>query len=392
MLNFWLFLCAGCPEFMSGNDSSETTLIDSCITDTFSQLYGPAALVTEEWRLVPPLQRFLVIPGKSGPRWIVPERARLGWPVLQQWRPYDVYSLCKWVLLAVAYRCGQLRRIPGVRRIGIAGNNVQPALGISVERERFVPVVYIGTPGKSRKAVVTLVGLHDAKPFGVAKLPLSGGAATNILREARMLEQLASFKAGVAPKLLSADATTGRAVQEVVAGRITGRRLTGRHIDWLCQVQTGGTITLMEHSRALATRVRKLALDQRQSDYIMLLLQEIVDATPLPAVWVHGDFAPWNLKETVHGLRAIDWEEAQKGGLPLVDLVYFFAIQGYLFGQRQDVMDGFFCQPLVQRYMAAFNLTHQQANRLVLLALTDFWLKRAQQGEQQHAAFLFAVI
>lgn len=369
-------------------------MIDPCLIDVFSQLYGTSASVAKGWRHAPPMHRFLVVSGQSGPRWIVPESPMFGWPVLREWRPYTVLSLCKWAMLLFAYRCGQMGKVPGVRRISMLGSEAsQLVFQVPMERGAFVPVIYIGTPGRTRKAVVTLVGKEDVRPVAVAKLPLSDGAATNILHEAAVLERLALVRPELAPRLLSVDAGKGIAVQEAVFGRLTDRKLTSHHVDWLCRLRTSKTTTIADYSGELLARIEKTSGDTSgQRAYLIALLRGLGDTAPLPTVWVHGDFAPWNLKETTDGLRAIDWEEAQEGGLPLVDLVYFFAIQGYLFGRRLDCMDDFPCHPLVQRYTAEFGLTQQQATRLALLALVSFWLQQRHQQDHQHAVFLFTIV
>lgn len=369
-------------------------MIDPLVIDIVLRLYGPAAVLSEEGRCVSPTQRFLTISGNHGPRWIVPERPFFGWPVLRQWQPYSVSSLCKWTVFTLAYRCGQLGRVPGVRRISIVGGEAsQPVFQVPGGKGAFVPVIYIGTPGRARKAVVTLVGKDDARPVAVAKLPFSDGAASNILHEADVLARLIFFRVGLAPRLLSVDAERGTTVQEEVPGRLTGRKLTNQHIDWLCLLRTGKTTTIADHSRELLARIQETPVDSSdRGTYLIALLRGLDNTTPLPAVWVHGDFAPWNLKETTDGLRAIDWEEAQEGGLPLVDLVYFFVIQGFLFGRRLDCMDDFFRHPQVPRYLVEFGLGQEQANQALLLALSSFWLRRIRQGEHQHAAFLHAII
>lgn len=61
------------------------------------------------------------------------------------------------------------------------------------------------------------------------------------------------------------------------------------------------------------------------------LLERIVERSesliglPLPIVWTHGDYAPWNVVRSGDRLSVFDWEDAAPG-LPLVDLINFCRI------------------------------------------------------------------
>jgi hypothetical protein len=45
----------------------------------------------------------------------------------------------------------------------------------------------------------------------------------------------------------------------------------------------------------------------------------------LPPTYAHNDFAVWNMVETPDGLGIFDWSDADRNGLPLLDLVYGLA-------------------------------------------------------------------
>ncbi len=107
---------------------------------------------------VPPQERFWVIPGKRGPRWIIPRTPLVGWPALRQWRPYDLSSRLKWAAITTAYRARQLGLMPGVAPIGVAGSSDLSWEHVGWREDPTpVPVIYVGTPGPTRKAVATLV-------------------------------------------------------------------------------------------------------------------------------------------------------------------------------------------------------------------------------------------
>ena len=54
------------------------------------------------------------------------------------------------------------------------------------------------------------------------------------------------------------------------------------------------------------------------------------DEMRIPSTIVHGDFAPWNLREHNGQIAAFDWEYAELDGLPLVDQTHYELQVGYL--------------------------------------------------------------
>ena len=277
---------------------------------------------------VPPQERFWVIPGKSGPRWIIPRNPLLGWPALRQWRPYDLSSRLKWAAITTAYRTGQLGMMPDVALMGVAGSSHASWEHVGWQLDSVpLPVIYVGTAGPTRKAVATLVDRTRRLPISVAKVPLGPRALGKILREAEILDRLAGEKPELAPSLFFVDRERGVAVQEVVRGWPTGRRLTKRHIEWLAGLRIPGVETsLRKQAGRLAHRLAGTpdVIDEVTRSSLNQILEKLEDTTRLPAVWVHGDFAPWNLKWVGRGkLRAVDWEFAEAGELPGLDVVHY---------------------------------------------------------------------
>ncbi len=255
------------------------------------RLFPGACAVASRPLEVAPERRFWVIPGRRGPRWIVPQNPRHGWPVLKQWRPYDPLSRQKWALLTAAYRTGNLGHVPGIEAVGVAGEAEWSRLGWNGGAPP-VPAVYIGTPGPARKAVATLVAADNGTPMSVVKAPLGPRAAERVLREAEVLERLAVEKPGMAPRIVCADRKRGVTVQEPIVGRLSGRRLSGGHLGWLERLRGGATETsLATHVGRL--RARLVALDRdagdagEAGDPIACALDAIADEAPLPAGWVH---------------------------------------------------------------------------------------------------------
>jgi thiamine kinase-like enzyme len=158
------------------------------------------------------------------------------------------------------------------------------------------------------------------------KIPIGSFAAQNILREADILERLATEKPGLTPSLVLVDKKNGTSVQDFVDGRQTGTKLTEAHMKWLSALRIPGEKTsLSEQAERLALRLdSQTSMDKETLSLLSVLLDRMKDQTPLQAVWLHGDFAPWNLKwVTKKKLVAFDWEFAQAYALPGLDLVHY---------------------------------------------------------------------
>lgn len=294
---------------------------------------------------------FWVLTSQHGPRWVIPSNAQLGLPVLRQWRPYSLTSLAKWQGLLCLYACRLLGHVPGIKtaRINVKGVGL-PFVG------KFMPVVYIGTPGPQQKAVVTLVDPHTRVAQSVLKVALGEHAVTSLHREALALETLADQDVVGAPKLLWINTEEGRSCQSVVPGKLTGRTLKQSHIDWLKKLPRNGQITTLNQRREVLEEAFKDGFPE-EAVLIEQALKGITGTEPIPEILVHGDFAPWNLKFQTGGkIAAIDWEEARFNGLPLHDICHFFAIQAHLFG-GYDVLSDLIKSLLVGDYLKTLNIS-----------------------------------
>lgn len=330
--------------------------------------------------------RFLAIPGNQGFRWLVPREPAFGMPVLQQWQPYSLKSKAAWKSLLAAYRCGVLEHVPGVQCLSVSeGVVAYPGTGqLDEGSAECIPVVYMGTPGPTRKAVVSLVST-ERQVTSVMKVPLEDCAATSILREADALTYL-ERKPGLAPSLFARDPNRSITVQEFCPGEKAGTEFQMSYLEWLSDLHTSNrTTSLAEHC---AAALKRLSPYQRSefSDVIYRASQLLNDSTGISAFVVHGDFAPWNLKLRSDGTisRAIDWEGFVEIGLPLHDYFHFHYIQSFLFNRPIDL------EPLEKaagRYMYRFGISHGLFRKLTAAYLLSSFAARVVANEDDHAQF-----
>ena len=279
---------------------------------------------------------FLVVPGRGGPRWVLPANPVHGWPGLRGWRPYDAASRVKWGVLMGTYRAGLLGLVPGVEKIAIAVPAAADWAHLGWPGARPPkPVIYIGTPSRAQRAVAMLVDTMQKRALAVAKIPIGADARRRILGEADVLERLAKERPGLAPRLLFHDAGRGIATEEALIAARTGRKWTPAHLEFLARLRIPGkTLSLREAVAGL--RPKLASLPQTKAQRIGSIMDGLDDPAPLPACWVHGDFAPWNLLLQGDRLVACDWEYAKPFGLPLFDATHFMWMQRYLFSDRKS--------------------------------------------------------
>jgi len=354
------------------------------------QLFPSSIEIVSDHHQVSPAERFLTISGKSGLRWIVPENPLKGYHVLDQWKPYGFGSGLKWQGLLSAYRHGFLSRIPGIKRVAIAGSHQQNWQDIGWDGANSVlPCIYVGTAGYKQKVVATLSGDNDEKTRCIVKSPIGIDAAQSILNEAEILAMLERVKPGVAPSLLYVSSSKGVSCQAFVNGDPSRRSFSAAHADLLLSMKNGRTTSLLQHCRSFESW---LSLDNTMKEedrkLIILVLPMIADDTLLPAVLIHGDFVPWNLKTVEASLVAIDWEDAKFDGLPALDVIHFFAMQSYLFGKHLDFIENIKHNKHVARYLAEMDISQLYLSKLVLFYLLDAWLVRKQIEDFEHALFL----
>ncbi len=290
---------------------------------------------------VSPEDRFWLIPGQNGPRWLIPQEKKYGLSVFQQWRPYKFASWVKWKVLYVAYYTGRVGLIPEVKSIGIARDSKKLWKHFDWDRESVpITIIYFGTPCSTHKAVAILVDSIKLQPCIIGKVPLSDLAAESIKREYYILCYLKQNNPGVAPTPFFLDNESGSAVQEVIIGSPMSRTFSGLHWKFLEQLAISDNATsVFEHSQSLLNLLSKT--DRLKSKIKILLehqLKECRDSTSVPQIFVHGDFTPWNIKKIENGsLMALDWEMGDHNGLPVYDFFYFFLIQSYLFNNKLNL-------------------------------------------------------
>ena len=329
--------------------------------------------------------RLVAVPGDGVPRWLLPEDSGGLDAVLANWSPYRPASRFKWSVLRGANRLGILKSLPNVaiHQFPDAAAIDWRALGWN-DAAPPAMLVYVGTPGPTQKAVLHLVSPAFRTCDAIVKVPLARDAKYAILREATTLADLADEQYDRAPHLLHFSRERGISTQQFLRGRPGSRRFLPEYYELLRSLRLpDGDTSLAAHAARWQPALAAVT-PEGHCELLISALAELDDPKPLPACWVHGDFAPWNIRHRPNLPPAlIDWEDAQRGGLPMQDAYHFLHIQDFLFAGKpalhaRDLLP--FGQDL--------GLTRSQCERLEIAYLTHSYLQCSLRADPRRADFL----
>ncbi len=336
-----------------------------------------------------PQEKFFAITSDGEARWLLPTHQSLEF-LFTHWSPYRLSSRLKWQAIRAAQRVGALPFLPQAEAVDLphAENIDWQAVGWRRSRPP-TPVIYIGSPGPRRKAVIHLVDRHSGLCGAIVKVALTDSARDAIVREAQVLAALGSEHYPYAPRLLCLDRERGIASQDFLPGTQGVRRFVPEYRNLL------QSLMLPDESTSLADHVapwreEPLEFFPEAADLAVLgsALSELSDARPLPACWGHGDFAPWNIRHRKNGAAAlVDWESAERGALPLQDFYHFHHTQDFLFGSN----------PLRHSGDAEFlanrlGISAQQSRTLEIAYLAQACLQSAARDERPRARHLLRAL
>ncbi len=249
------------------------------------------------------------------------------------------------------------------------------------------PLVYLGTPGPRRKAVVHLIDPASHACELIVKVPTTEAEKWAIRHEAQTLSQLQREGFAAAPRLVSLDEAAGIASQTVVTGSRAGLKCSREVAVLLRSLERRGEcLSLSQVASSLESKLMRLDTTAADAAALARALDQMHDASELPAVRIHGDFAPWNVRLQNGAAALLDWEDSRACGLPLHDAYHFVHMARCLFGKRP--------RPVSQelRFRAAFNLTASQRHKLELAYLLQMLLREFPRPEPAYAAYLLATL
>jgi hypothetical protein len=308
---------------------------------------------------------------------------------LASWTPYSPSSRLKWKAIRFAHRSSLASLLPKVATVHLSGVDNADWRSLGWERRADpIPLIYVGSPGPHQKAVIHLLDETSCACHAIVKVPLCAGAKEAIIREAGVLYALAEEQYPFAPRLLHLDVVRGISTQQFLPGKSGTRNLRPEYLALTrSQVNTDQSTSLSE--QAAFWHEEPLSSLTRASDLQLMgsALAELADAQSLPACWIHGDFAPWNIRQRANGPAAlIDWEDAESCGLPLQDAFHFLHMQDFLFRARPAAHS-----EQLTLFAKSLGISPQQCRKLEIAYTARTWVNCTKQNHPR-AAYLFSTL
>ncbi len=202
---------------------------------------------------------YVAVPGNDKARWLLPVGNPKIATVLSSWAPYRLGPRVAWTVVRAANRLGRVADIPGASVLEVTGvRDANWALLGWRGADAPIPVIYLGTPGRRRKAVVHLVDRTSGRCEAVVKVPLTEEAKAAVLHEAQVLDALAGEGYLHSPRLLTVDQERAITTQTFVEGRPGSRKLTpkvgGCWIRCCCQARRPRWLSTRNHGSAVSKR------------------------------------------------------------------------------------------------------------------------------------------
>ena len=319
---------------------------------------------------------YTIIPGNDGPRWLLPNRNKLTRTILREWRPYSPAARLSWAGVRLVARLGALRFLPGTMQTRLPATAGRQLLShIGQEADASPPVILVGNLSTTRKLLVFMV-IPSQGLDAVVKLPLTFAAHASLRNEADTLRKL-DGKHGT-PRLLHYSEESGAAMQQYLTGKLGSRRCKQEYLRLLLDlVRTGELISLRARGRRLEERLRSHSAYGNYAGNLESALAYLKEDAVVPAALVHGDFAPWNIRELRDGTcTLLDWEFAEWLGLPLHDLCHFFYMQTLLFSPEKLFYSTFLREGSWRMYCHALDIPFSLVPRLA----TAFLLEKLATG------------
>lgn len=333
-------------------------------------------------------KRFLALPSRHRPRWLLPEN---GAHFVS--RGLDLYAPA--TLGGQAYKLGLLAlAASGVgalfkSRVIIVNERADSVL--AEVRKRLADgatcscAISCGTPGPDEKLTVQLMSrAGDVVAF--AKIGETGRARALLMQEARMLEFLAGTSiAAQVPQLIAQFEHEGCFVLMLTAvtGVTADNRFTGKHWRFLSRLVLDQPINICTY----------LFDVKRLPQRLTVLHGGIVDTLSRAVTWleaaracicraavVHGDFAPWNIRvdraSVPPEIFVFDWELGYEVGLPGWDVFHFIVQTDVLVRRRSAAailrhLETLFGNQDARDYLLSAGLTSGDVKALLMAYLTD---------------------
>jgi hypothetical protein len=190
-------------------------------------------------------------------------------------------------------------------------------------------------PARNRKASAAILDL-TGRIKGFAKISASPLAHKLLEHEASFLSVLAANPAvcDSVPRLIASGKIDQRFVmlQAPVTGGAASLELSSAHRKFLSSLSCGEAKPAIMTAMVKGLSERLAAVGSAAFGLAEPIghVQALLSGCRVPTTAVHGDFTPWNIRQTRDRLCCYDWEYGLADGLPLIDQTHHELQVGYL--------------------------------------------------------------
>jgi hypothetical protein len=282
------------------------------------------------------VQRFIAIPGLTNLRWLIPAGPRaavIATAILP--RSHRLLARLERIALLGLLRLGssfwrsRLVTIASRRQPAVLGalDGLFPGHDLRVS-------VSAGTPGPMRKPTLACFD-GEGSVLAYAKVATSWRPEALLQNESAMLRHINETPRlrGIAPRLLLDTIVDGRimVVQSALPGRAPSQSLRAGHRRFLDVLESDEDLLVTESAfvRKLDNRLPAAGRADELGP-VLIEAKQALRGVRLPSTLMHGDFAPWNLREDRGYIRAFDWEYGVVDGLAGFDNLHYVWQTGLL--------------------------------------------------------------
>ncbi|MBV9227135.1 MAG: hypothetical protein JOY85_24125 [Acidobacteriaceae bacterium] len=298
---------------------------------------------------------FLVVPGKSNPRFLLPDaNRRVMAGSLRMYNAQISRARMARTLLQMGLRTGIAQPFLRGRLPLQAGSSVPDA---AFPLREWLPShiqdilgygplfcsVSLGTPGPHRKPVLHIMN-DRGETVAYAKVGWNNESIQLVKNEELVLRTLehSKFSNVILPRVIHAEAWHGLylLLQSSVGplGK-SPQALDGRHVTFLIDLHRSlpgkGELPLPEARCVSELKQLGFYYYAHLVDCARIFCSTRAGNSEVPFGPIHGDFTPWNIRKCRRGILICDWEYAQFGGPAGWDMLHFLVSAGVLLRRQR---------------------------------------------------------
>ncbi|MDQ2912010.1 MAG: oligosaccharide flippase family protein [Chloroflexota bacterium] len=316
------------------------------------------------------VREMAVVPGVNNPRWFIPLDSRtVASAAFRIYTPYRLSARLQHFAARAVARTGSYwsrdRVTIAQRTAGAFESAVHEVLDLPKAAIGFAS----GSPVPPHKPVFVVLDARGT-PRAFGKVAVEEGARVPLRREARVLAALAGKVPALSPPLLLEREVDGRlvTVQGALPGAAGPRSFSDLHRRFLDELHNGKERVVAETEYLGRLSRRLTSIGQLAPEVAALRrLGPSLSNLRVRSTIIHGDFAPWNIRQVDDRISAFDWEHGCLDGIPVIDSLHHFLQVGVL-------LDGWNTDQAFDRLMSFASEPGPQLDRRALLTLESVYL------------------